>query len=78
MTGKPNQTLQNQNWILTKKAQLGVDEKNKKRNHSIEHRTHANRRLKPHSQTSPSGGMREYNRSLQSKKSSVLRLIKRK
>jgi hypothetical protein len=61
--------IKRHNWILTKKnAQLRVEEKKKKKEDSREHRTHANRRLKAHTQTPTGGGMREYNRSATSKK----------
>jgi hypothetical protein len=41
-----------------------LTEKKEKRKHCIEHRTYANRRLKPHPQKgSTGGGMRKYNRS---------------
>jgi hypothetical protein len=36
-------------------AQLGVEEKKEKRKHCTEHRTYANRRLKPQAQN-PNGG----------------------
>jgi hypothetical protein len=43
--------------------------KKKKKKNDAEHRTYANRRLKPHPQkSSTSGGMRKCNRSVQAKK----------
>jgi hypothetical protein len=46
-----------------------LKKKKKKEKTLAEHRTHANRRLKPHPQkSSTGGGMREYNRSATSKK----------
>jgi hypothetical protein len=45
-----------------------LTKKKEKRKHCIEHRTYANRRLKPHPQTPTSGGMRKYKRSAKPKK----------
>ena len=57
------------NYVLKKK---------KKKEAFMEHRTHANHRQKPTHKSPTAAGMRERNRSMQWKKSPVLRLNERK
>jgi hypothetical protein len=66
--------------MLTKKAQLGVEEKKKKEKKIPSENTvlTPTRRQKPTHKSPTAAGMRKYNRSVKPKKDTVLRLNERK